>query len=225
MNLPLNPPDSNYVITIGRQFGSGGRELGRHLADAFGIQYYDKELLVEAAKHTGMSTEFFENSDERVPTFLSGVFSFNMGVNPNIWYSGSSSIPDDNIYASQSDVIRKLASGPTPCVIVGRSADYVLRDHPRALHLFVHAPEDECVKRIMQRGDCPTESEARARARKVNKLRSNFYNFYTDKRWGDSTTYDLTFDSSKINMGDAVAIIAEYIRRRFGIDPYNPISL
>lgn len=221
MNTPLTPPENNFVITIGRQFGSGGRELGHHLAEAFGIQYYDKELLVEAAKQAGMSTEFFENSDEKVPTFLSGLLSFNMGVNPNIWYSGSNSLSDDSIYSTQSDVIRSLASGTTPCVMVGRSADYILRDHPRALHLFVHAPEDECVRRIMERGDCKSESEARSRARKVNKLRSNFYNFYTDKRWGDSTSYDLTFDSSKIAMQDAVAIIAEYIRRRFKINPYR----
>ncbi len=214
---------SNFVITIGRQFGSGGRELGHHIADAFGIQYYDKELLVEAAKHAGMSTEFFENSDERVPSFLSGVFSFNMGVNPNIWYNGSNSISDDSIYTTQSEVIRRIADGPAPAVMVGRSADYILRNHPRALHLFVHAPEEECIKRIMRRGDCKNESEARARLRKINKLRSNFYNFYTDKRWGDSTSYDLTFDSSKISMPDAVGIIAEYIRRRFGIDPYKRV--
>ena len=75
----------------------------------------------------------------------------------------------------------------------------------------------------MSRGDCKSESEARARLRKINKLRSNFYNFYTDKRWGDSTSYDLTFDSSKITMPDAVGIIAEYIRRRFGIDPYKRV--
>ncbi len=214
---------SNFVITIGRQFGSGGRELGHHIADAFGIQYYDKELLVEAAKHAGMSTEFFENSDERVPSFLSGVFSFNMGVNPNIWYNGSNSISDDSIYTTQSEVIRRIADGPAPAVMVGRSADYILRNHPRALHLFVHAPEEECITRIMRRGDCKTESEARARLRTINKLRSNFYNFYTDKRWGDSTSYDLTFDSSKISMPDAVGIIAEYIRRRFGIDPYKRV--
>lgn len=217
----LNPPDSNFVITIGRQFGSGGRELGRNLADAFGIQYYDKELLVEAAKQAGLSTEFVENGDERAPSFLGGMFHFNMGGNPNFWYSSTNNFTDESVYNTQADVIRTLASSPVPCVIVGRSSDYVLRDHPRALHLFVHAPEEDCIRRIMARKDCDSESEARARIRKVNKLRAGFYNFYTDKKWGDSTSYDLTFDSSRISMTDAVAIIAEYIRRRFGIDPYQ----
>ncbi len=217
-NLP--PFEEKFVITVGRRFGSGGRDLGRHLAEAFNIQYYDKELLVEAAKEAGMSTEFFEHSDERVPTFLSGVFSFNMGLNPNVWYHGSNSISDDSIYNTQSDVIRRLADSGS-CVIVGRTADYVLREHPRAIHIFVHAPEDECVRRIMERGDCSSEAEARSRSRKINKLRSNYYNFYTDKRWGDSSGYDLTFDSSKISMPDMVGVIAEYIRRRYGIDPYK----
>lgn len=217
----ITPPESNFVITIGRQFGSGGRELGKHLADAFGIQYYDKELLVEAARHAGLSAEFIENGDERAPSFLGGMFHFNMGGNPNFWYNGTNSFTDESVYNTQAEVIRSVASSPVPCVIVGRSSDYVLRDHPRALHLFVHAPEADCVRRIMERKDCADENEARARIRKVNKLRANFYNFYTDKKWGDSTTYDLTFDSSKISMPDAVAIIAEYIRRRFGIDPYK----
>lgn len=216
----ISPPDNSFVITIGRQFGSGGRELGHKLAETFGIQYYDKELLVEAARHAGLSTEFFEHSDEKMPTFLSGLFSFNMGVNPNVWYNGSNSISDDSIYNAQSDVIRNIAS-TSSCVIVGRSSNYILRDHPRALHLFVHAPEEECVKRIMRRGDCRNDTEARNKLRKVNKLRSNFYNFYTDKRWGDASTYDLTFDSSKIDLADAVEVIAEYLRRRFKIDLSN----
>ena len=206
--------EKNFVITIGRQFGSGGRELGKLLASKLGIAYYDKELLWEAAKSAGVSPEFFENSDEKFPRFLSGMFSFAMGYQPYNFYSGSTSISDDNLYRAQSDFIHKIAEQHS-CVIVGRSADYILRDHPRCVNVFVHAPMDECVKRIMTRGDKPTKEQARAMAEKTNKLRANFYNFYTDKTWGDAKTYDLTIDSSSMSMDNIAEVIMDYVRRRF----------
>ncbi len=209
----MNEQDPKYVITIGRTFGSGGRQLGMMLAKKLGIAYYDKELMLEAAKKAGMSPEFFERKDERVPSFLSGIFSFNMGLNPVSWYQGSTSISDDTIYRSQSDVIRSLAE-KSSCVIVGRSADYVLRDYPNVINIFVHAPIDVCVKRIMERADCANEEKARMLAEKTNKLRANYYNFYTDKRWGVASGYDLTFDSSLVPLEDMVDIICTYVKSR-----------
>ena len=208
--------DKNFVITIGRQFGSGGRELGKLIAATFGIEYYDKELLQEAAKQAGMSTEFFERSDERAPSFLSGMFAIGTGYNPASCYSCSSTFVGDGVYNAQSEFIRNIAKEKS-CVIVGRSADYVLRDHPRCLKIFVHSSEEDCVARIMRRGDKPTAEQALNIAQKTNKLRANYYNFYTDKRWGDAASYDLTLNTSLLKMEDAVAIIAEYIRRRFDI--------
>lgn len=207
---------NNVVVTIGRQFGSGGRELGRKLAQRLGAKYYDKELLREAARRAGMSEEFFERRDERFPSFINGVFSFAFGYNSVNCYSGTTSISDDSIYRAQSDFIHSLADGDS-CVIVGRTADYVLRDHPRVVNVFVHAPEDVCVERILCRGekDMPTAEKAKAKARRINKLRANYYNFYTDKTWGEASSYDLTFDTSKMAMEDIVEVIAEYIRRRF----------
>lgn len=207
---------NNVVVTIGRQFGSGGRELGRKLAQRLGAKYYDKELLREAARRAGMSEEFFERRDERFPSFINGVFSFAFGYNSVNCYSGTTSISDDSIYRAQSDFIHSLADGDS-CVIVGRTADYVLRDHPRVVNVFVHAPEDVCVERILRRGekDMPTAEKAKAKARRINKLRANYYNFYTDKTWGEASSYDLTFDTSKMAMEDIVEVIAEYIRRRF----------
>ena len=206
--------NNNYVITIGRQFGSGGRELGKMLAEELGITYYDKELLCEAAKQAGISEELIEKSDERFPSFLNSMIAFNPGYNPMALYTGSSSISSDNIYKAQSDVIRSIAE-KNSCVIVGRSADYVLREHPRCLKIFVHASMDARIERIMRRGDCKTKDEARARAEKTNKLRAHYYNFYTDKTWGDSASYDMSIDSSKLPMKDIVALISEYVRRRF----------
>lgn len=206
--------ETDYVITIGRQFGSGGRELGKLLAEKLGIAYYDKELLCEVAKQAGVSEEIVARSDERFPSFLGGVFSFNHGYNAMACYQGASAISDDVIYKAQSDVIRNVAMAGS-CVIVGRSADYVLRDHPRCFNVFVHASMDARVERIMRRGDCKTKSEARNKAEKTNKLRAHYYNFYTDKTWGDAASYDLTVDSSIMSMDDIVAIIVEYVRRRF----------
>lgn len=210
--------ECNYVITIGRQFGSGGRELGKMLAERFGTEYYDKKLLAEAAQRAGMSREVFERHDERVPNLMGSSLTFTMGYGQLPWYNGTAMMTD-SIYNSLSDVITGLAD-TRPCVIVGRSADYVLRDHavPR-VSLFVHAPMEERVKRIMKRADKVEEKAARTLAEKTDKLRAAYYNFYTDKRWGDAASYDLTFDSSLMPMEQICEVIATYMRLRFGIEP------
>lgn len=202
------------VITIGRQFGSGGRELGKRLAKALNYGYYDKELLNEAAKRAGVSAEFFEKKDERFPTFLNGLFSFSLGFNPINYYAGSTSISDDSLYRAQSDFIHSLAERES-CVIVGRTADYVLRDHRMTINLFVHAPMEHCVARIMSRDSNLTSDKARAKAERINKLRANYYNFYTDKTWGAASSYDLTIDTSLMSPDDIVAVIVDYAHRRF----------
>lgn len=214
-----NSDQQPFVITIGRRFGSGGRELGKKLAERFGIEYYDRELLLEAARHAGIAPEFFMNADERAPSFLTGLFTFNMGINSQTFYGGTNSISDDKLYSATSDMIEHLASTRS-CVIVGRTADYVLREHPRAVHLFVDASDpDDVVRRILGRKDCVTREEALRKASKVNKLRANFYNFYTEKTWGDSSSYNLTFDSSLLPADKAVDVIAAYIVARFGFNP------
>ncbi len=210
------PEKNNVVVTIGRQFGSGGRELGRKLAQRIGAKYYDKELLSEAARRAGMSEEFFERKDERFPSFINGIFSFAFGYNSVNCYAGSTYISDDNIYRAQSEFIHLLADTES-CVIVGRTADYVLRDHPRTVNIFVHAPEDACIDRIVNR-DVDSETsrdKARAKARRINKLRASYYNFYTDKTWGAASSYDLCFDTSLMSIDDIVEVIAAYIARRF----------
>lgn len=205
----------NYVITIGRTFGSGGRALGRLLADKLGIAFYDKELLVKAAEKSGMSAEYFEQNDERMPRFISGLFSFNLGYNPMAYYAGSSSISSDSIYQAQCDFMHDIASAG-PCVIVGRSADYVLRDLDNLVNIFVHAPIDVCVKRIVDRADTVTPEQARVLAERTNKLRANFYNFYTDKRWGAACSYDLTLDSSLMPLDALADIVIAYLYGRLG---------
>lgn len=140
---------AHFVITIGRSFGAGGRALGQILAKRLGFAYYDKELLNEAAARAGLDLSIFEKNDERAPGFLSGLLPMSMGYNALAWYTGPNSVSGESVYGAQSDFIREIAA-KGPCVIVGRTADYVLRDFPGAVNIFLHAPEDECVKRIMR---------------------------------------------------------------------------
>lgn len=204
-----------FVITIGRQMGSGGRDLGRSLADRLGIDFYDKKLLLDAARKSGLVPEIFERDDERTPSVLSGAFGAGFG---SMFASGFTSgyVGDDAVYRAQSDVIRELGTTKS-CVIVGRTADYVLRDHPRCINLFIHAPEEECVRRLLSRGDKASESDARAMVRKINKLRASYYNFYTDRIWGAASTYDLTVNSALMTMDALTGLLADYVRARLGL--------
>lgn len=212
--LTKNLPEK-YVITVGRSFGSGGRALGRLIADKLGIAFYDKELLFKAAEKAGMSPEYFERNDERAPRFFSGLFSFNHGYNPMAYYAGPSSISSDSIYQAQCDFIHEIADRG-PCVIVGRSADYVLRDVENVVNIFVHAPIKNCVRRILDRADSLTADDARNLAERTNKARAAFYNFYTDKRWGAASSYDLTIDSSLMSIDETADFVIEYLLRRLG---------
>lgn len=218
MNNPKSHQDTteakHLVITIGRQFGSGGRELGRKIADLLGIKYYDKELLSHAASDAGLSQEFVEDNDERLPRFISSTLSFSMGFSNMSWYRHPTSISGDSIYETQSEVIRQIAAAG-PCVIVGRSADYVLRDHPYCINIFVHAPAECCNDRIMARSDIGSRAKADKLRQRTNRLRANYYNFYTDKRWGDAASYDLCFDTSLLSPEAIARIVAQYITLRF----------
>ncbi|MGN0213719.1 MAG: AAA family ATPase [Muribaculaceae bacterium] len=207
----------NYVIAIGRQFGSGGREIGRLVAKQLGIAYYDKELLTEAAKSSGMNCDFFEAADERSPKFFSSLVAFSTGYHGGSFFVGNTPISNDNIYRQQSEVIQALAQRSS-CVIMGRTADYILRDNPNTISIFIHASIEQRIARIMERNDCKTVDEARALAEKKNKLRAEYYNFYTEKRWGDAQSYDLSVDSSKLGAEATASIIVQYVKTRLGIE-------
>lgn len=205
-----------YVITIGRQFGSGGHVIGRLVAEKLGIAYYDNELLAEAAKSSGMNCNFFEAADERTPSFFGSLMSFSSSFHGNSVAIGSSPISNDNIYRQQSEVIEALVERSS-CVIIGRTADYILRNNPRAISIFIHASKESCAKRIMDRDKCKTVDEALALADKRNKARADYYNFYTDKRWGEAMSYDLTLDSSKLSVEQTADLIIAYAKVRLGI--------
>ena len=209
---PTVLPD-RFVITVGRRMGSGGRVLGKMIAERLGIAFYDKELLLDAARHSGLSPEVFEQNDERRPRYIGGLFSFNLGMNAHSGYT-SSPVVDDALYKAQCDFIHKIAA-EGPCVIVGRTADYILRDFPNVLNIFVHADIDDCAQRICARDKSLNFEQARRLAEKTNKLRSSFYNFYTDKRWGDSSGYDMTFNSSTMSLEQIADLVIDYLKIKY----------
>ena len=203
----------NFVVTLGRQFGCGAREIGQMVAKMLDISYYDKELLLEAAKQSGVAPAIFEASDERTPKFFSSLWSFNLGYYSGTLFAGDQPVKEDNVYQAQSQVMVDLAH-KGPCVIVGRSADYILRNETEVISIFLHSSMEDRIKRIVKRGDCKTKKEAREMAIKQNKLRANYYNFYTDKHWGESESYDLSIDSSKLGPEGTAKLIVEYVKTR-----------
>lgn len=199
----------NTVITIGRQFGSAGREIGEKLAEYFGIKCYDKELLTRAAKESGFCEEMIQNHDER-PT---NSFLYNLVMDTYSFGYNTSSFVDmpisHKVFLAQFDTIKKIAS-EGPCVIVGRCADYALAGHPNVLHLFIYGDEETKVKRIMEKYSL-TESKARDMIIKKDKQRQSYYNYYSSKKWGRADSYDLCINSSVLGVEGTVKLIVQYV--------------
>ena len=203
--------DKKFVITVGRLFGSGGHDIGKKLAERLGVRFYDKELLLEAAKEAGLNPALFKKADEKLPSFYLSNLSMNIGFYMH-QFSPSASYYD-SVQKAICDMIRSAAERES-CVIVGRCADYLLRENPRCINVFISASADACAARIAKRMEGITIDDAKNLAKKENKLRAEYYNFYTDKEWGHSTSYDLCLDSSRLPENDIIDIIIEYIGRR-----------
>lgn len=199
----------NTIITIGRQFGSGGREIGLKVAEALGIPCYDKELLTRAAKESGFCEEMLVNHDER-PTnsFLYNLVmdTYSFGYNSNSY----SDMPiSHKVFLAQFDTIKKIGS-EGPCVIVGRCADYALADFDNVVNLFIFGDEKCRIKRIMERFDL-NENKAKDMINKKDKQRQSYYNYYSSKKWGRSDSYDLCINSSKLGIDGTVKLIKQYV--------------
>lgn len=201
----------NTIITIGRQFGSGGREIGEKIAEKFGIKCYDKELLTQAAQNSGLCQEVFENHDER-PT---SSFLYNLVMDTYSFGYTSSTYMDmpvsHKVFLAQFDTIKKIAS-EGPCVLVGRCADYALQDFPYVLNLFIYAKLEDRIKRVMGRfEDVDTPEKAKDMIKKKDKQRRSYYDYYSSKRWGHVDTYNLSIDSSVLGIDGTVKLICQYI--------------
>ncbi|MBP5371647.1 MAG: cytidylate kinase-like family protein [Bacteroidales bacterium] len=199
------------VISIGRQFGSGGRIIGKALAEKLNIDYYDNELLVLAAKQNGLAPEFFENNDE----ISNSIFGFASNILDNIGLGTftNNMLSGDTLFQMQSETIKKLASEKS-CIIVGRCSDYILRDNPNCVSIFLHASEEERTKRIANRMNI-SEEEALAKLVEADKKRASYYNFYSNKTWGESKTYDLSINVSKLGIEGTLNFILDYLKMRF----------
>lgn len=205
--------EEKFVITIGRQFGSGGHDIGKSLAEKLGVKFYDKELLLEAAKEIGINPELFTKTDEKLPSFYLGSLSLNLGFYMHPFSAASSSSYYDSVQKAVCDTIRAVSRRES-CIIVGRCADYLLRENPNCINIFISASPDACAQRIAQRTEGLTLDDAKALAKKKNKLRAEYYNFYTDKEWGHSSSYDLCIDSSRIKENEIIDLIISYINFR-----------
>ncbi len=200
------------IITIGRQFGSGGRYVGRLLAEKLGIPFYDKELLSEAAKQSGICEEIMEDHDEKPTRSL--LFSLVTGMQHHM---GTGSFYMDmplnhRIFLAQFDAIRKLAEDGS-CVIVGRCADYVLREDPDTVSIFVKADMPSKIARAVKYYGVE-EDRAEERIRKADKQRASYYNYYATATWGDVDNYDLVVDTGVLGVEGAVSLIQKFIELR-----------
>ena len=202
---------TSMVITIGRQYGSGGRVVGQMLAERLEIPFYDKQLLSEAARESGICQELFEDHDEK-PT-RSFLFSLVTGMQGRGDPGGSfMDMPlNHRIFLAQFDAIRRIA-GEGPCVIVGRCADYVLRDRPNVVNVFIKADMQHRIERAISLGADPLKAEETVR--RHDKQRASYYNYYATSSWGDVTNYDLCLDTGKLGYDGAVELLCQYLTLR-----------
>lgn len=201
---------TNTIITIGRQFGSAGREIGSKLAEELGIKMYDKEMLDRAAKESGICQELFETHDEK-PT-NSFLYSLVMDTYSLGYSSGSySDMPiNHKIFLAQFDAIKKIAD-EGPCILIGRCADYALEEYSNVLSLFIYADLDTRIRRIARIYDL-TDAKAKERIIKTDKKRASYYNYYSNKRWSDAESYDTCLSSSVLGIEGTVEVIQKLVQ-------------
>jgi cytidylate kinase len=205
--------EQKMIINIGRQLGSGGREIGEKLAARMGITFYDKELITLASQESGLCRKFFEKADERpAQGFVGGMLGMRfpfMGEVPT-----QNVLSNDALFKVQSDVIRRLAADHS-CLFVGRCADYILREMPRCLNIFISAARADRISRISEQYNITIE-EATRRIDKTDKTRAEYYNYYSNNTWGAAATYHLCIDSSVLGVDSTVDFLEEFIKRKLG---------
>lgn len=205
--------DKKVIITIGRQFGSGGREIGQKLSEKLGISFYDKELLAMASKESGLCEEIFQLHDEK-PT---NSFLYSLVMDTYSMSYASQHYVDmpinQKVFLAQFDSIKKLAEKEA-CVIVGRCADYALEDRDDMVSIFIHSDMDTRIKRISESYNLKNNA-AKDLIIKTDKKRANYYNYYTNKKWGDSRSYHMCINSNVLGIDKTVDVIIDYIQEKF----------
>lgn len=209
----------NLIITIARQYGSGGKTIGRMLAENIGVNCYNREILRMASDDSGIREELFNQADERLrnsPLFASSTRVYRGGL---ITPDKDGFVSPDNLFNYQAKIIKELA-GKESCVIIGRCADFVLKDCPNVISVFIHAPQEYCIQRGMERNSM-NEKEMERFITKTDKYRGDFYHYYTGRTWNDARNYDLCLDSSKLGFDKCVDAIKAYAKVRFGANVFD----
>lgn len=203
--------NDKIILTIGRQFGSGGREIGQKLSEALGIAYYDKELLSAAAKESGLCEEVFARADERASSGMS--YAFSMGFSyMGILTPYNDILSNDELFRIQSDAIRNIAEKES-CILVGRCADYILRDNPACISFFIHNTIENRIQRLVE-GLNITVEEAKEKISKIDKSRAAYYNYYTNKVWGMASSYNFSIDASVLGIDETVAFMKSFVEKK-----------
>jgi len=204
----------NYVITIARGYGSGGKTIGKSLAQVLGIACYDREILHMASDESGINEALFHNADERIPSSIFANFKKGIYKDALIPPEDSHFVSDENLFNYQAKIIKELASTES-CVIIGRSADYILRTFPNVVSVNIQAPFDSCVAEVMKRQSL-SEKEARRKVTQIDKYRSDYYEYYTGKKWLDATNYDITINSARLGFDRCVDAIIGFTEFKLG---------
>ena len=213
----MNEP---FVICIGRQLASGGRQIGHILAEELGISYYDKEILSLAAEETGLGRNVFERTDEHkgfLRTFFGAVQPF---IGGGDFYANQ--LSEENIFTLQSGVIKKVANERS-CVVIGRVADYILRQHPRCVRIFISANLEDRARRIMD----DMKVDYRTALHKIEEgdnQRASYYNFYSSTTWGNAESYDLCINSSALGIRQTAQLIKEFVIQRLQLETIDPVT-
>lgn len=202
----------NFIITIGRQLGSGGKEIAEKLGELLNIKVYDKTLLEVAAKESGLDTTVFETADEQEHnSFFGGLFSIHGSMSD--YMPMSNCIENDKLFEIQSETIRNIAEKES-CIIVGRCAEYVLRDHPDRISIFITANEKDRIERIMNMEHLE-HGKAIEFIEKGDKRRRSYHDYYTTTSWGEARSYDICVNSSRMGIEGTVDFLYNFITSHF----------
>jgi len=200
------------VFTIARSYGSGGRTIGKMLAEKLGIPYYDREILYMASEESGISLELFGKNDETVKKSI--LDPFNKQYRGELIPPESDAfVSDKNLFNYQAKIITELYRKGS-CVIIGRCADFILKEQPDVIRTFIWAPHDDCIKNVMDI-TLVDDKEAKRRIRKIDEHRSAYYRYYTGHRWDDVRNFDLCLNSSALGFEKTVDVISDYSKIRF----------
>jgi cytidylate kinase len=202
-----------YVITIARGYGSGGRTIGKLLSESLGIPYYDRDLLRLASDDSGINEKLFAQADEKIKKSLLFKIASNVYKGELIAPDSDDFVSNDNLFNYQAKIIKELAQTES-CIIIGRCADYVLREFDNVAKVFVHAPLKDCIQTLKEMTGKP-EKEIEKQIAAIDKHRAGYYKYYTGRNWEDAKNYDLCLNSSQLGFEKCVEIVKSYLDIRF----------